>query len=122
MRKKAIITGAIFGLLMATMLGIYLYGNTYAKYIPMDWQGGSEFVKVPELNTELHKENLQLVLAWEGYDWKVKDGEIYIQRRLTWNADIIQNLTLSANETDFIVYLKKMKKESPEFFKGRQKN
>ncbi|HHZ19115.1 MAG TPA: hypothetical protein GX391_01175 [Firmicutes bacterium] len=84
------------------LLCINLYMNSYIKYDPIVYKPGKGLVEAPKLNTMAHKENIKLVLTSYSEKWKEKNGEIYIQRKLYFDKDLLWNFTNKANDPEFM--------------------
>lgn len=89
-------------LCFVVLLGINLYLNSYVKYNPIVYKSGKGFVEAPELNTREHKENIKLVLTSYSKKWEIKNGEVYIQRKLFNDKQLLWNFTSKANDPEFM--------------------
>ncbi|NLW47117.1 MAG: hypothetical protein GXY86_07245 [Firmicutes bacterium] len=101
MVKKIIIIGTFISLGIVIYV---IYINSYAKYIPIT-HCGYDYLKEPEINTAEHKKNLAKVLNDNKVEWKLQDGEIYIQRKWVMNKMAINNFTNKANEAEYVKFI-----------------
>lgn len=84
------------------LLNISLYMNSYVKYNPIVYKKGHGLVEAPKLNTTEHKENIKFILTSYSEKWKLKNDEVYIQRKLFNNKQLLWNFTSKANDPEFL--------------------
>jgi hypothetical protein len=100
--KKIIICIAALGLLFDSG---YWYLNSYVPYIPVVMpHDGVDYplALAPKLNTVKHRENLKVVLEHECVNFKIRNGDIYIKRKVALDKTRVFNLTRNANDSEYV--------------------
>jgi hypothetical protein len=79
----------------------------YKEYVPLVFDEKNGIIESKKILTAKHQENVIHVLEHYNEKWKIKDGKLFVSRKIT--TELLMNYTTKANDSIWLVQNKLIK-------------